>query len=316
MAEKLWLVEGRVYGLARDEMQAMAEIEAGEIIFDCSQTRNVLSPMRPLRTPSLWCLLLTVPGVCHAQRIGPMEGGSRSAAVDSANPRQTGAHSASDATFRAFPRSLASNGVGLIARQNLLPLLVGSALTLTARGLDDEAQGALANHASGVGDVGDFMGNRFVVTGSVVGLFVTGQLVPEGRFRDVTFDLAQGYVINGVLTAILKRSVGRMRPDGTNSRSFPSGHTSMSFAFATVLGYHMGLKVAIPAGAVATFIGASRIEHNAHYLSDVVAGATLGYIVGRTVTAHVGRGNAAQRALRVSPVLVTGGGGVMVNVQW
>lgn len=272
--------------------------------------------MWPLKTLTLWCLLLTVPGVCHAQRIGPTESGSGTATADSTDPEQTGPHPSSDATFRAFPRSLASNGAGLIARQNLLPLLVGSGLTVMARGLDHEAQRAIADHASPVGDVGDLMGDRFVVTGTVLGLFVTGQLVPEGRFRNVTFDLAQGYVINGVLTAILKRSVGRTRPDSTNSLSFPSGHTSMSFMFATVLGYHMGLKAAIPAAAVATFIGASRVEHNAHYLSDVVAGATLGYIVGRTVTAHVGQGRVVQRALSISPMPIAGGWGVVVNLQW
>ena len=34
---------------------------------------------------------------------------------------------------------------------------------------------------------------------------------------------------------------------------------------------------------VAALIGASRLEKNKHYLTDVIAGATLGYIVGQTV---------------------------------
>jgi membrane-associated phospholipid phosphatase len=39
----------------------------------------------------------------------------------------------------------------------------------------------------------------------------------------------------------------------------------------------------VPAYAAAAAVGYSRIVRDKHYLSDVVAGATLGYIVGRTV---------------------------------
>jgi membrane-associated phospholipid phosphatase len=42
-------------------------------------------------------------------------------------------------------------------------------------------------------------------------------------------------------------------------------------------------KVGVPSYALAGLVGASRLSQNKHYLSDVVAGATLGYIVGRTV---------------------------------
>jgi membrane-associated phospholipid phosphatase len=284
-----------------------------EVVFDRRMER-VISPMQPLRTLWVSYLLLTIPAVCYPQRVGPTSGNG-AAPADSAIPEQAVPRGSDDATLRAFPRSLVVNATGLVARENLLPLLVGSGVALIARPHDDEVQGSLADHASMVGHVGDVMGDRFLVMGGVLGLFVTGQLVPEGRFREVTFDLTQGLVINGALTAILKRSVGRERPDSTNSLSFPSGHTSTSFMFATVLGYHMGLKVAIPAAAVATFIGVSRIEHNAHYLSDVVAGATLGFIVGRTVTAHVRRRGVGESQVSVSPVAIPGGGGVLVTLR-
>ena len=56
------------------------------------------------------------------------------------------------------------------------------------------------------------------------------------------------------------------------------------FATATVVKEHFGWKAGIPAYAVAAYVGASRIQDNKHYLSDVAFGATLGIVAGRTVT--------------------------------
>src|SRR5262249_34019131 len=78
-----------------------------------------------------------------------------------------------------------------------------------------------------------------------------------------------------------KHAVGRTRPDGSNNMSFPSGHTSNAFAMATVAEYHFGPKVGIPAYLAASLIGASRIQSNKHYLSDVVAGAAPRPLVGK-----------------------------------
>jgi membrane-associated phospholipid phosphatase len=47
---------------------------------------------------------------------------------------------------------------------------------------------------------------------------------------------------------------------------------------------HYGPTVGIPAYIAATLIGVARLERDTHYLSDVVAGAILGYLVGITVT--------------------------------
>jgi membrane-associated phospholipid phosphatase len=58
----------------------------------------------------------------------------------------------------------------------------------------------------------------------------------------------------------------------------------MSFMWATVLSRNYGLKVGIPAYAVAGYVGATRLQENKHHMSDIFAGATIGYIVGRTVT--------------------------------
>lgn len=220
-------------------------------------------------------------------------------------------------TIGAFPRALATNAGGLISSGNLAPLLMGMGLTLTARSLDDAARTAIGDRVEGFGDAGDFMGDRIVFTGAMAGLFAAGQIAPAGRFRRVTFDLAQGFVVNGVVTNVLKRAFRRQRPDSTNFLSFPSGHTSSFFTMATVLDRHLGPAVGVPATLAATFVALSRVEDREHFLSDVVAGGVIGFIVGRTVSARLGHqpGERDPR-LSVAPFPMRRGGGVYVGLAF
>ena len=75
-----------------------------------------------------------------------------------------------------------------------------------------------------------------------------------------------------------------------SSFSFPSGHTSSSFAAATVLCLtpfaHRWFKPAAAAGAVA--IAFSRLYLSVHYPSDVCAGAILGIICGIAAVRIIG----------------------------
>jgi membrane-associated phospholipid phosphatase len=110
-------------------------------------------------------------------------------------------------------------------------------------------------------------------------------------------------IAQGVTQAI-KLSVRRTRPDGT-PYSFPSGHTSTSFATATVLQHEFGWKVGIPAYGLAAYVAASRVQAKRHYLSDVAFGAAIGIVAGRAVT--VGHGSAR---FAVAPFATSRGGGV------
>ena len=61
--------------------------------------------------------------------------------------------------------------------------------------------------------------------------------------------------------------------------SFPSGHTSSSFAAATALSAH-GRSWGIPAYILAVLIAFSRLYLYVHFPSDVLAGAVVGIICG------------------------------------
>lgn len=75
---------------------------------------------------------------------------------------------------------------------------------------------------------------------------------------------------------LLKRAVHEGRPDRSNDRSFPSGHTSVSFAAAATLEKRYGWQVGLPAQALAAFVGVARVQARKHYWHDVLAGAAIG----------------------------------------
>ena len=85
-----------------------------------------------------------------------------------------------------------------------------------------------------------------------------------------------------VTTMGLKAIRDNETPNG-KSWAWPSGHTSSSFTVASVLDEFYGPKVGIPAYALASLVGYRMADTGDHWASDVVFGATLGWVVGHTV---------------------------------
>ena len=148
------------------------------------------------------------------------------------------------------------------------------------------------------------MSKQLANTGNYWGL--TGQFLLWGACsfsdnKNEKFQYASSaFLANGLLTYGIKYVVGRERPDKSNKRSFPSGHTSNSFLTATVAQEIYGSTVGVPAYLMATLSGLSRIQDNKHYLSDVIFGATLGIAVGKGF-GHVYRQNRKLVEIRVIP---------------
>ncbi len=78
------------------------------------------------------------------------------------------------------------------------------------------------------------------------------------------------------VTTLLKYSVNEPRPNNSDHYSFPSGHSTTIFSFAGVVGLEHEWYYAVPAYALAAFVGFSRINDNMHYLHDVIGGASIG----------------------------------------
>lgn len=187
-------------------------------------------------------------------------------------------------TMRSYAANLGYNMYGVVTRGNWLPLAVGAGLTGGALLLDDEVQDYFVRKDfTGFGDAGALAGGTIAVAGLTLGAFSAGRIARGDRFRACTYDMSQAILVDGIWTFAIKEVAQRERPNMENNKSFPSGHASVAFSWATVIGRHYGLKGGIPAYTVATFIATSRMAKNAHWLSDVVAGSALGFGIGRAV---------------------------------
>lgn len=77
---------------------------------------------------------------------------------------------------------------------------------------------------------------------------------------------------------LVKLASGKERPEGTNRLSFPSGHTTSTFASAAFIDGRYGRRFGAPAYVLATWTGYSRIHAKKHYPDDVLAGASIGLL--------------------------------------
>ena len=79
------------------------------------------------------------------------------------------------------------------------------------------------------------------------------------------------------VATVLKYSVREPRPnEHKDKNSFPSGHSTTAFAFGGYVMAEHGWKWGVPALALATLTGISRVNDNRHRVHDVIAGTTIG----------------------------------------
>jgi membrane-associated phospholipid phosphatase len=192
-------------------------------------------------------------------------------------------------TLKSYGANLKYNFAGAVTRGNHVPLLITAAFTAPAFAWDDEAISYFDRHPhQNFGDIGAALGGGLAVGGMTVGFFTAGRMVANDRFRATTYDLSQAMIVTQAYTQVLKVSVRRYRPDRSNRVSFPSGHASNAFTAASVIAHHYR-NLRLPAYAVASYIAVSRMAANKHHFSDIVAGAGLGWGIGRAVYRRNGR---------------------------
>ena len=160
--------------------------------------------------------------------------------------------------------------------------------------------------------LGKKLGSTYVQLGAAVGLWGIGRYIVApardeprtNKFSHLGFDLLRAQIVSQTIVQGVKHSARRDRPTG-ECCAFPSGHAAAAFATAAVLERHLGYRASWPALVGATYVAASRLVDNRHFLSDVIFGAAVGEAVGWTI---VGRHGREQYAIRPVPVH----GGMMV----
>ena len=175
--------------------------------------------------------------------------------------------------------------LGVLSKYNVKPFLVTAGVAGVGAFFDDNVQRYFSSErrAKGLGDAGEQLGKPYVIAPMALALYGLGRLNHHQSFRDATYDVAEVTLVAASYTTVLKYATQRERPDGSNQLSFPSGHTSNAFAWASIGAHYYGWKLGVPGYAVASLIGISRMEKNAHHLTDVLAGAGMGYMSARSV---------------------------------
>ena len=103
----------------------------------------------------------------------------------------------------------------------------------------------------------------------------------ESDWKRLTVNSAISYMTVTALVKGVKYTSKEMRPDNSTRSSFPSGHTAIAFAGATILHKEYGNLspwYSIGGYTLATFTGISRIINNRHWASDVIVGAGAGIV--------------------------------------
>lgn len=171
---------------------------------------------------------------------------------------------------------------------------------------------SVSNESSGVKNVSKYITN-FGGVYEAIGLVTFGGygfIFKNEKVQTTALLATQAYLTAGAVESVTKFIAGRTRPSyypaGTEAEptflgpfaktattstgrklysSFPSGHTTVAFAAATVfaLEYKNNPVIPVAAYSAATLIGLSRIVQNAHWSTDVLVGAALGYLTGKQV---------------------------------
>ena len=218
----------------------------------------------------------------------PVGAGDRDATIPPAGWYET-----AKADLHVLPDRLKADAKATFLNHDNLAALAWAGLASVAMNngnADDEVADYFAEHDT----FGGFSEEALFVIGSPVSHFagtalwyISAAENHDDPSREHAVTMLTALTITGAVTGGLKAIRHNDQPDG-QSWAWPSGHTSSSVAVASVLHEFYGLKVGLPAYAVSGLVAWRMMDDGDHWASDVLFGATLGWVVGHTVARRHG----------------------------
>lgn len=146
-------------------------------------------------------------------------------------------------------------------------------------------------------NAGDWIGEGMNLVVVSVVLLVAGWIFARPNILKAGFESAVAHGLAALFSNGLKHLLGRPRPKFVHSGewefapsmesgldSFPSGHTSATFAVATVFVKRFPILAPLWLG-LASFVGLSRVLRGAHFPTDIFGGAVMGVLCGSIAAA-------------------------------
>ena len=171
------------------------------------------------------------------------------------------------------------------AKQLILPscFIVAGASSLffePMQGLDHSVQHAMTdlrgnNHCISLDDY-----LRFTPTVADFALHFAG-VESNYNLTDKLLTTGTSYVVLVALTKGLKLTTHKVRPDGSDDHSFPSGHVATAFLGAEMMRINYGEWWGLAGYSIATTTAFLRLYNNRHWVGDVIGAAGIGILSAR-----------------------------------
>ena len=128
-------------------------------------------------------------------------------------------------------------------------------------------------HGDGVDDL-----LQYTPLAATIALKLFG-LKSKSEWGNLILNTTTTYANTAIISYMLKHSVNSTRPDGTDNHSFPSAHTAIAFAGATIMAKeygHLSPWITVGGYTIAAVTAADRVRRNRHRWIDVATGAAIG----------------------------------------
>lgn len=142
------------------------------------------------------------------------------------------------------------------------------------------------------GFIGEYLGYGVLNLGYIGWAYSVGKINNDQEMLLNAEIMARASFYASGLTMLGKSTISERRPGyPDDDHSFPSGHASGAFSFASVIAARHGWAWGGAAYGLAGMIAVSRVNDDFHYLHDILAGITIGAAYGWGVHYNAAKGS-------------------------
>lgn len=214
----------------------------------------------------------------------------------------------------------------------LITLAAATSLGIIAFKNDQDIMDVVQRHKSSttaqITSIGNFLGNRTAAFSISAGSYFIGLCFENNTLKKAGLFMIGASLATSIVAIAAKTAFGRARPRAdegpysffnSGAKSFYSGHTTEVFTIATVISemYKEDFPI-VPyvAYGVAAITAYARMHDNAHWASDVIAGAVAGHLITKLVMNAMNSNKDGRNGVKIYPGTDPLTGTHMLYFEW